>query len=85
MYTYHMTRNFRENVIFTIFTNDLKTLKYVSTKNCTLKESLEVGIGMIFCSILSVIAPCYTDFNTWSYCLSLGNQLRIKCKTIIIY
>ena len=51
--TYRITRNFRDNLIFAIFANDLKTRKYVSTKNCTFKESLEVGTGMIFCCI-----PC---------------------------
>ena len=50
---YRITRNFRENLIFAIFANDLKTRKYVSVKNCTLKESLEVDTGMIFCCI-----PC---------------------------
>ena len=43
--------NFRENLIFAVFANDLKTRKYVSAKNCTLKESLEVGTDMIFCCI----------------------------------
>ena len=43
--TYRITRNFRENLIFA---NDLKTRKYVSAKNCALKENLEVGTGMIF-------------------------------------
>ena len=46
---YRITRNFRENLIFAIFANDLKTRKYVSAENCTLKESLEVGTGIIFC------------------------------------
>ena len=49
---YRITRNFRKNRIFAIFAN-VKTLKYVSAKNFTLKESLEVGTGMIFCCI-----PC---------------------------
>ena len=47
---YRITRNFRENLIFA---NALKTRKYVSAKNYNLKESLEVGTGMIFCCI-----PC---------------------------
>ena len=50
---YRITRNFGENLIFAIFANNLKTRKYVSAKNCTLKESLEVSAGMIFCCI-----PC---------------------------
>ena len=52
---YRITGNFRENLIFAIFANDLKTRKYVSAKNCTLKESLEVGTGMIFCCISCLI------------------------------
>ena len=41
---YCITRNFRENLIFAIFVNDLKTRKYVSAKNRTLKEILEAGM-----------------------------------------
>ena len=60
---YCISGNFRDDLIFAIFANDLKTRKYVSAKNCTLKESLEVGSGKIIwnCCILSVIAPCFTD------------------------
>ena len=43
LHLYRITRNFGKNLIFAIFANDLKTRKYVSAKNCTLKESLEVG------------------------------------------
>ena len=50
---YRISGNFREDLIFAIFANELKTRKYVSAKNCTLKESLQVVIGMIFCCI-----PC---------------------------
>ena len=51
---YRISGNFREDLIFAIFANDLKTRKYVSAKKCTLKGSLEVGTGMIFCCI-----PCF--------------------------
>ena len=45
--SYRISGNFRENLIFAIFANDLKTRKFVSAKNCTLKESLEVGTGIL--------------------------------------
>ena len=38
-YSYRISGNFRENLIFAIFASDLKTRKYVSAKNCTYKES----------------------------------------------
>ena len=82
-WSYRITRNFRENLIFAIFANDLKTWKYVSAKNCTLKESLEVGTSMIFLLHTFVIVPCYTDFNVWINCL-VCKQLRIEYTTIII-
>ena len=44
---YRISGNFREYLIFAIFANDLKTRKFVSVKNCTLKESLEVGTGIL--------------------------------------
>ena len=54
-FQYRISGNFREDLIFAIFANDLKTRKYVSAKNCTLKESLEVGAGLIFCCIQCLI------------------------------
>ena len=53
IYNYRISGNFRDDLIFAIFAIDLKTRKYVSVKNRTLKESLEVGTGVIFCCI-----PC---------------------------
>ena len=54
-FQYRISGNFREDLIFAIFANNLKTRKYVSAKNCTLKESLEVGAGLIFCCIQCLI------------------------------
>ena len=67
---YRTSGNFRENLIFAIFASDLKTRKYVSAKNCTYKESLEVGTGMIVCYIPCLIwNPDLIQVTIWyNYC-----------------
>ena len=47
-------------------TQTLETRKYVSAKDCTLKESLEVGANMIFCCIPYLIwNPEINQGTTW--------------------